>query len=61
MRALIIGASGQVGGTLAALCVRRRIEVYGTSRKGQGFLYLDLADPAGGGKPSQNSGDNETV
>lgn len=46
MRALIIGASGQVGGALAALCVRRRIEVYGTSRKGQGFLYLDLADPA---------------
>lgn len=45
MKALIIGASGQVGGTLAALCVRRRIEVYGTSRKGQGFLYLDLADP----------------
>jgi dTDP-4-dehydrorhamnose reductase len=46
MKALIIGASGQIGGTLAALCVRRRIEVYGTSRKGQGFLYLDLADPA---------------
>ena len=46
MRALIIGASGQVGGTLAALCVRRKIEVYGTSRKGQGFLYLDLAAPA---------------
>ena len=46
MRALIIGASGQVGGTLAALCVRRRIEVYGASRKGQGFLYLDLAEPA---------------
>ncbi|MDD2804834.1 MAG: SDR family oxidoreductase [Elusimicrobiales bacterium] len=45
MRALIIGASGQVGGTLAALCVRRKIEVYGTSRKGQGFLYLDLAEP----------------
>ncbi len=45
MKALIIGASGQIGGTLAALCVRRRIEVYGTSRKGQGFLYLDLADP----------------
>jgi len=43
MRALVIGASGQVGGTLAAQCVRRRIEVYGTSRKGQGFLYLDLA------------------
>ena len=46
MRALIIGASGQVGGALAALCVRRKIEVYGTSRKGQGFLYLDLADGA---------------
>lgn len=46
MRALIIGAAGQVGGTLAAQCVRRRIEVYGTSRKGQGFLYLDLADAA---------------
>jgi dTDP-4-dehydrorhamnose reductase len=45
MKALIIGASGQVGGTLAALCVRRKIEVYGTSRKGQGFLYLDLASP----------------
>lgn len=44
MKALIIGAAGQVGGTLAAQCVRRRIEVYGTSRKGQGFLYLDLAD-----------------
>ncbi|OGR62153.1 MAG: hypothetical protein A2X31_03205 [Elusimicrobia bacterium GWB2_63_22] len=46
MKALIIGAAGQVGGTLAAQCVRRRIEVYGTSRKGQGFLYLDLADAA---------------
>ena len=46
MKALIIGASGQVGGTLASLCVRRKIEVYGTSRVGQGFLYLDLADPA---------------
>lgn len=46
MKALIIGASGQVGGALAALAVRRKIEVYGTSRKGQGFLYLDLADPA---------------
>lgn len=46
MKALIIGASGQVGGTLAALCVRRKTEVYGTSRKGQGYLYLDLADPA---------------
>jgi len=34
-----------VGGALAALCVRRKIEVYGTSRKGQGFLYLDLANP----------------
>ncbi len=44
MKALIIGASGQVGGALSALCVRRRIEVYGTSRKGQGFLYLDLSD-----------------
>ncbi|OGR67274.1 MAG: hypothetical protein A2081_01375 [Elusimicrobia bacterium GWC2_61_19] len=46
MRALIIGASGQVGATLTSLCVRRKIEVYGTSRKGQGFLYLDLAEPA---------------
>ena len=46
MKVLIIGASGQVGGALASLCVRRRIEVYGTSRRGQGFLYLDLADPA---------------
>jgi dTDP-4-dehydrorhamnose reductase len=46
MKALIIGASGQVGGALAGLCVRRKIEVYGTSRKGQGFLYLDLADPS---------------
>ncbi len=45
MRALIIGASGQVGGALAGLCVRRRIEVYGTARRGQGFLYLDLAAP----------------
>ncbi len=45
MKALIIGASGQVGGALASLCVRRRLEVYGTSRRGQGFLYLDLADP----------------
>lgn len=45
MKALIIGASGQVGGALASLCVRRKIEVYGTSRKGQGFLYLDLASP----------------
>lgn len=45
MRALIIGASGQVGGALSSLCVRRRIEVYGTSRRGQGFLYLDLAAP----------------
>ncbi|MEK7722142.1 MAG: dTDP-4-dehydrorhamnose reductase [Elusimicrobiota bacterium] len=47
MKALIIGASGQVGETLVALAARRKIEVYGTSRKGQGFLYLDLADPAG--------------
>ncbi|MBI4351442.1 MAG: SDR family oxidoreductase [Elusimicrobia bacterium] len=46
MKALIIGASGQVGGTLSSLCVRRKIEVYGTSRFGQGFLYLDLAAPA---------------
>lgn len=46
MKALIIGASGQVGGALSSLCVRRRIEVYGTSRRGQGFLNLDLADPA---------------
>ncbi len=46
MKALIIGASGQVGGTLASLCVRRKIEVYPTSRVGQGFVYLDLADPA---------------
>ena len=46
MRALIIGASGQVGGALAGLCVRRKIEVYPTSRVGQGFVYLDLADPA---------------
>ena len=46
MKALIIGASGQVGGTLASLCVRRKIEVYPTSRVGQGFLYLDLADPS---------------
>ena len=46
MKTLIIGASGQVGGALASLCVRRRLEVYGTSRRGQGFLYLDLADPA---------------
>jgi dTDP-4-dehydrorhamnose reductase len=46
MRALIIGASGQVGSVLSSLCVRRKIEVYGTSRKGQGFLYLDLADKA---------------
>jgi len=46
MKVLIIGASGQVGGALASLCVRRRLEVYGTSRRGQGFLYLDLADPA---------------
>ncbi len=46
MRALIIGASGQVGGALSSLCVRRKIEVYGTSRGGQGFLYLDLKDPA---------------
>ncbi len=45
-RVLIIGASGQVGGTLASLCVRRKIEVYGTSRRGQGFLYMDLADKA---------------
>ncbi|MDA8131634.1 MAG: SDR family oxidoreductase [Elusimicrobia bacterium] len=45
MRALIIGASGQVGGALSSLCVRRRIEVYGTSRAGQGFLYLDLGSP----------------
>lgn len=45
MRALIVGASGQVGGALASLCVRRKTEVYGTSRKGQGFLYLDLASP----------------
>lgn len=45
MKVLIIGASGQVGGALASLCVRRRVEVYGTSRRGQGFLYLDLADP----------------
>lgn len=45
MKALIIGATGQVGGALAGLCVRRKIEVYGTSRKGQGFLYLDLAAP----------------
>jgi len=45
MKALIIGASGQVGGALSSLCVRRKIEVYGTSRKGQGFLYLDLAAP----------------
>ena len=46
MRALIIGASGQVGGALASLCVRRKIEVYGTSRKGQGFLNLDLGVPS---------------
>ncbi len=46
MKVLIIGASGQVGGALASLCVRRRLEVYGTSRRGQGFLYLDLADPS---------------
>lgn len=45
MRALIIGAAGQAGAALSSLCVRRRIEVYGTSRKGQGFLYLDLASP----------------
>ncbi|HCC48853.1 MAG TPA: NAD(P)-dependent oxidoreductase [Elusimicrobia bacterium] len=45
MKALIIGASGQVGSALSSLCVRRKIEVYGTSRKGQGFLYLDLAAP----------------
>ncbi len=45
MKALIIGASGQVGGALSSLAVRRKIEVYGTSRVGQGFLYLDLADP----------------
>ncbi|HAN04862.1 MAG: hypothetical protein A2X30_06930 [Elusimicrobia bacterium GWB2_63_16] len=46
MRALIIGASGQVGGALSSACVRRRIEVYGTSRRGQGYLFLDLAEPA---------------
>jgi dTDP-4-dehydrorhamnose reductase len=46
MKVLIIGASGQVGGALASLCVRRRLDVYGTSRRGQGFLYLDLTDPA---------------
>jgi dTDP-4-dehydrorhamnose reductase len=45
MRALIIGASGQVGAALSSQCVRRKIEVYGTSRRGQGFLYLDLAAP----------------
>ncbi len=44
MRVLIIGASGQIGGNIAALAVRRKIEVYGTSRKGQGFVYLDLSD-----------------
>ena len=44
MRALVIGASGQAGGAISALAVRRKIEVYGTSRKGQGFVYLDLAD-----------------
>lgn len=45
MRALIIGADGQVGGVLASLCVRRRIEVYGTAPAGQGWLGLNLARP----------------
>ncbi|MBI5744640.1 MAG: SDR family oxidoreductase [Elusimicrobia bacterium] len=45
MRTLIIGADGQVGKALSSLCVRRRIEVYGTALAGQGFLYLDLARP----------------
>jgi len=46
MRVLVIGASGQVGGALTSLAVRRKIEVYGTARTGRGFLYLDLAGPA---------------
>ena len=45
MRALIIGASGQVGGALSSLCVRRRIEVYGAAPDGKGFLYADLTAP----------------
>ena len=46
MRALIIGASGQVGGALASLCVRRRIEVYKADLSGQGNLLLDLSAPS---------------
>jgi len=45
MRALIIGADGQVGGVLSSLCVRRRIEVYGTGLAGQGYLHLNLTSP----------------
>lgn len=45
MRTLIIGADGQVGRALSSLCVRRRLEVYGTAMAGQGFLYLDLTRP----------------
>lgn len=45
MKALIIGASGQVGGALSSLCVRRRIEVYGAAPEGKGFLYVDLTAP----------------
>ncbi|MHB0994999.1 MAG: SDR family oxidoreductase [Elusimicrobiales bacterium] len=46
MRALIIGAGGQVGGVLASLCVRRRVEVYKADLAGQGNLLLDLAVPS---------------
>ena len=46
MRALIIGASGQVGSVLAAQCVRRRIEVYKADLSGQDSLLIDLASPA---------------
>lgn len=45
MRALIIGADGQVGGVLVSQCVRRRIETYGTALAGSEFLRLDLTRP----------------
>lgn len=46
MRALVIGADGQVGTALMGQCVRRRIEVYGTAMTGSEFLRLDLNAPS---------------
>ena len=45
MKTLIIGASGQIGGALAAECAARGLETAGAGVGGEA-LRLDLADPA---------------